>query len=53
MSSKEAMHIPHYAPSTAPTPEAFAALVLTPELILLDLLASREPRVILTIATAG
>ena len=29
------MHIPHLAPDTGPTPEAFAALVLTPELILL------------------
>ena len=51
------MRIPHLAPDTAPTPGAFAALVSTPELILLELLASREPStlpsVILTSAIAG
>ena len=51
------MHNLHLAPDTAPTPEAFAALVLTPELILLELLAPGEPRplppVILTGVIAG
>ena len=50
-------HILHLAPDTAPTPGAFAALVSTPELILLELLASREPRplppVILNSVIAG
>ena len=56
-SPKDVMRNLHLAPDTAPKPEAFAALVLTPELILLDLLAPREPRpilpVILTSAIAG
>ena len=49
------MHIPHLAPDKAPKREA--VLVLTPELILFDLLAHQEPRpfspVILTSAIAG
>ena len=44
ISPKEAQHIPHLAPDTVPIPEALAALVLTPELLLLGLLALREPR---------
>ena len=57
MSPKEAMHIAHLALNISPTPEAFTALVLTPEIILLELLITREPRplppVILTITIAG
>ena len=51
------MHFLHLAPDTALTPEAFAALVLTPEQILLKLLAPQEnrplPPVILTSAVVG
>ena len=57
MLSKESMHIPHLAPDTAPTPEAFAALVLTAELTLLELLTLLRlrtlPPVILTCAVVG
>ena len=44
LSFKKATHILQLASDTAPTPEAFAALVLPPEPILLELLALREPR---------
>ena len=48
--------IPHLAPDTAPTSEAFTALDLKSELILLELLDPRElhplPPVILTSAIA-
>ena len=37
------MHIPHLASDTVPTSEAIAALVLTPESILLKILAPQEP----------
>ena len=51
------MHILHLAPDTDSTPEDFAALVLTPELILLELLSLRRPHplppAILTSAIAG
>ena len=57
MPPKQAMHIPHLTVDTSPTPETFAALVLTLELILLELLAPPEPRplppVKLTSAIAG
>ena len=51
------MHIPHLVSDTPRTPEAFAALLLTPKPIILELLAPREPRplppIILTSAIAG
>ena len=57
MLPKESMDILYLAPDTAPTPEAFIALVLTPEIILSELLAPQEPcrlpPVILTSAIAG
>ena len=39
----------HWAPDTDPTTEAFAALVLTPDLILLDLLAPQESSLLLPV----
>ena len=57
ISPKEAMNIPHLAPDTAPIPQAFSAQVATPELLLLEVLASRKSRslhpVILTCALTG